>query len=350
MSLLFRALKTMLVIAVVVAGAAGFWLNQHINNYGKTAATVPQEITYDLQRGTSFLGMLHQLEQLGVIESVWKLRLYARFNDEVHDIKSGEYRLMPGESYDDLLQKFSQGNVIQRQVTLVEGHRLSDYLLVLASSDELQHELGEKSYGDIAELLGIKGANPEGWFFPDTYSFTKGTSDLDILKRSYQRMQSVLEEEWQSKSENLPIKSPYEALILASIVEKETGAPEERGQIAGVFTRRLEKGMRLQTDPTVIYGMGDAYKGNIRRSDLNRMTPYNTYRIQGLPPTPIANPGREAIHASLNPEAGNTLYFVAKGDGRHYFSANLSEHNKAVRQYQLKRSENYRSSPAAEGE
>lgn len=348
--MILRLLKYAIVFSLLVTAGAGLWLKNHLDNYGDTPINLPASSLYELQRGTSFIGLLSRLEQQGIIESQWKLRLYAHFNDEVHQIKSGEYRLQPGQSYRQLLEQFAKGDVVQRQVTLVEGLRLQDYLLAFAEQNELVHTLEGKTYAEIAELVGYDGDNPEGWFFPDTYSFTKGATDLDILKRAYKRTQQVLEQEWRQRAKDLPLKSPYEALILASIVEKETGAPEEREQIAGVFIRRLEKGMRLQTDPTVIYGMGDRYEGKIRRSDLNQHTPYNTYRIDGLPPTPIASAGQEAIHAALQPADGKALYFVAKGDGRHYFSATLKEHNNAVNEYQRNRREDYRSFPAAQGD
>ena len=194
--------------------------------------------------------------------------------------------------------------------------------------------------------MGANGSHPEGRFFPDTYLFTSSETDLDLLRRAFERMEEVLATEWQAKAENLPYDSPYEALIMASIVERETGAVHEREEVAGVFVRRLEKGMRLQTDPTVIYGMGEKYQGRITRKDLRTHTDYNTYRIDGLPPTPIALPGREAIHAALNPAEGDTLYFVARGDGTHKFSKTLAEHQKAVRAFQLNRRSDYRSSPA----
>mgnify|MGYP000117690741 FL=1 len=198
---------------------------------------------------------------------------------------------------------------------------------------------------EIEKLLGLEATSHlEGQFYPDTYNFHKGDSDLDILKRAHNRLKTILGEEWAARQKDLPLESAYEALILASIIEKETGVPEERPEIAGVFVRRLQKKMRLQTDPTVIYGLGDNYQGNITRKHLRQDTIYNTYRISGLPPTPIALVGRAAIHAALNPKPGKSLYFVAKGDGSHYFSATLEEHNKAVRKFQLKRRSDYRSS------
>lgn len=342
--MLLRLVKIGFVLCLLISLSGALWLKNHIDHYGENQINLSEPMLFDIERGTGFLRLVNQLYDLGLIDSPLKMRLYARFKEGSHAIKSGEYRLVPGQSYDELLDRFSKGLVVQRQITLVEGLRLSDYLNSLASEPQLEQTLHGKSYKEIADLLGYKGDNPEGWIFPDTYSFTKGSSDLQILQWAYQRMQKVLDEEWADRAEDLPVKTAYEALILASIVEKETGAAEERGEIAGVFSRRLEKNMRLQTDPTVIYGMGDRYQGNIRRSDLNRLTPYNTYRITGLPPTPIASPGREAIHASLHPAAGKTLYFVAKGDGRHYFSTTLEEHNKAVYRYQMKRRDDYRSS------
>ncbi len=342
--MLLKLAKFGLVISIAVAIIVGFLLKQHHDTYGKTPLGLAEPVLFELERGTSFYSFVNQLAKEDLIESTFKFRLYTRLVKNLNHIKSGEYRLLPGETYDDLLLKVNKGEVVQRNVTLVEGLRLSDYMQLFAQHAELIHTLEGKNYEEIATLLDIPHNNPEGWFFPDTYRFTKGTTDLEILTRAYQRTQRVLDDEWQKRRKNLPFKTPYEALILASIVEKETGAPEERGEIAGVFVRRLEKGMRLQTDPTVIYGMGDAYKGNIKRSDLKKKTAYNTYQINGLPPTPIASAGREAIHAALNPEEGKTLYFVAKGNGRHYFSSTLSEHNNAVNRYQKKRSANYRSS------
>ncbi len=213
--------------------------------------------------------------------------------------------------------------------------------------EKLQKSLNGLPDPILIERLGVEGNSLEGWFFPDTYQYTVDMSDADILKAAHRKMQLILDEEWQQRDQNLPYKNAYEALIMASIVEKETGAAEERPAIAGIFVRRLQKGMKLQTDPTVIYGLGDAYKGNLTRKHLLEDTPYNTYTRTGLPPTPIALPGREAIHAAMHPQQGDSLFFVGKGDGHHYFSATLAEHEKAVRQYQLTRKKDYHSAPAA---
>lgn len=206
-----------------------------------------------------------------------------------------------------------RGEVIQRSLTLVEGWNFRELRVRLAAQDTLTHTLDSLTDDQIMEKLGRPGQHPEGWFAPETYFYTRGTSDLTLLRRALERQEALLEEAWSQRDDDLPIDSPYEALILASIIEKETGVPDERPEIAGVFTNRLRKGMRLQTDPTVIYGMGEAYDGNIRRSDLRRPTPYNTYTISGLPPTPIAMPGQEAILAAVQPAQTESLYFVARG-------------------------------------
>ncbi|NQD79460.1 endolytic transglycosylase MltG, partial [Pseudomonas sp. CrR14] len=229
---------------------------------------------------------------------------------------------------------------------LVEGWSFRQVRAALARQDKLELTLSKLSDDEIMAKLGQPGLNPEGRFFPDTYRYVRGMSDLDLLKQAHKRLQVVLDEEWANRSESLPYKNPYEALIMASMIEKETGVPEERGEIAGVFVRRLAIGMRLQTDPTVIFGLGERYQGRITRAHLREPTPYNTYTIDGMPPTPIALVGREAIHAALHPVAGKALYFVARGDGSHVFSETLDAHNRAVREYQLKRRADYRSSPA----
>ncbi len=236
-----------------------------------------------------------------------------------------------------LLQQMVDGEVIQHTLTLVEGWSFKQVMVALRAHHAIRATLQGLTAAEIMSRLGYAGQHPEGRFFPDTYHFPKATSDIEFLRRAYSAMAERLEQEWVAREPDLPLKSAYEALILASIIEKESAVSAERAEIAGVFIRRLNKGMRLQTDPTVIYGMGEAYDGNIRRRDLRHDTPYNTYTRKGLPPTPIAMPGGEAIHAALHPASAESLYFVARGDGTHYFSATLEEHNRAVRKYQLKR-------------
>jgi UPF0755 protein len=236
--------------------------------------------------------------------------------------------------------------VVQYSLTLVEGWNFRQVRAALAKQEKLQQTLAALSDSELMSKLGHAGVFPEGRFFPDTYKYVRGMSDEDLLRQAYERLDEVLASEWSERASNVPYSDPYQALIMASLIEKETGVPQERGEIAGVFVRRLQNGMLLQTDPTVIYGMGERYTGKLTRADLREATPYNTYMISGLPPTPIAMVGREAIHAALNPVAGSSLYFVARGDGSHVFSDDLPAHNNAVREYQLKRRADYRSSPA----
>jgi UPF0755 protein len=244
-----------------------------------------------------------------------------------------------------LLDKLNRGDVILHQVTLVEGWSFRQIMAALDEQAELTHLLKNKSASERLQQLNLPISALEGWFYPDTYIFSKGTSDLEILLQAYKKMRQTLDELWQTREADLPYRNDYEALIMASIVEKETGSAAERDRIAGVFVRRLRLGMRLQTDPTVIYGMGDAYVGKIGSRDLRRATDYNTYVIPGLPPTPIASPGRASLMAALHPDKSKALYFVAKGDGTSEFSDTLSEHQRAVTRYQLQRRSDYRSAP-----
>jgi UPF0755 protein len=227
------------------------------------------------------------------------------------------------------------GEVVQHSLTIIEGWTFQQLLQAVRSHPMLTQTLADADPQAVMEALAEPGTHPEGWFYPDTYRFPRGTSDVEFLRRAYRVMQQRLAAEWEKRAEGLPLKSPYEALVLASLIERETAVAAERTRIAGVFVRRLRKGMRLQTDPTVIYGMGDAYEGRIRWRDLRTDTPYNTYTRHGLPPTPIAMPSGAAINAALNPADGKELYFVSRGDGSHHFSATLEEHNAAVRCYQL---------------
>ena len=291
-------------------------------------------------------GLLNRLEGEGVLDGAFWLRLYWRFNLSGQALHSGEYRLTPQQSARDLLDLWRRGEVVQYSLTLVEGWSFRQVRAALGRQEKLEQRLADLDDKALMDRLGLAGVSPEGRFFPDTYRYVRGMSDLDLLKQASARLDQVLDEEWARRADGLPYRKPYDALIMASMVEKETGVAEERGQIAGVFVRRLRSGMRLQTDPTVIFGLGERYNGNLTRAHLQQPTPYNTYVIDGMPPTPIALAGREAIHAALNPVAGKSLYFVARGDGSHVFSETLEQHNRAVREYQLKRRADYRSSPA----
>ncbi|QQD19880.1 endolytic transglycosylase MltG [Spongiibacter nanhainus] len=306
------------------------------------------EVIFILPPGTGFSTAINQAETDGWLDDSTALKIYGRLFPGAAQIRAGEYRLLQGITIGEWLTKMREGQVVRRKLTLVEGWRLSEVLRLLNQHALLDGEI----IGDGPELwqqLQIESplaASPEGLMFPDTYDFQRGDSPESILRRAYQRMLAVLDEEWQTRAVGLPYESPYEALIMASIIEKETGVAAERGTIAGVFVRRLQKGMLLQTDPTIIYGLGESFDGNLRSRHLrDDDNPYNTYAHRGLPPTPIALAGREAIHAALHPEPGDALYFVARGDGSHQFSATLAEHEAAVRQYQLQRRKDYRSAP-----
>lgn len=298
---------------------------------------IPEEgLFYDLRPGTSAIRLASDMAAAGYMEKPRYFRLLAQYHGTSRSMQAGEYHIPSGSTPADLITLFKGGKVVHYSLALIEGWSIGQVLAAVNAHEGLVHTLQGLSQAEIMERLGHPGEHPEGRFYPDTYHFPRGTTDVKFLERAYRRLNSVLEQEWSNRDEELPLKTPYEALILASIVEKETGRAEERAMIAGVFVRRLEKGMKLQTDPTVIYGMGDAYDGDIRRNDLRADTPYNTYVHAGLPPTPICMPGGAAIKAVLHPDGGNALYFVSKGDGSHYFSATLAEHNIATRRFQLK--------------
>ncbi|MFC5696321.1 endolytic transglycosylase MltG [Pseudomonas sp. GCM10022186] len=306
---------------------------------------ISAERMLDVPAGATPGGLLNRLEEEGVLNNAFWLRQYWRFNLANASLHSGEYRLTPGMRAADLLALWQRGEVVQYSLTLVEGWNFRQVRAALAKQAKLEQTLADVSDAELMARLGRPGEYPEGRFYPDTYRFVRGTRDIDLLKQARERLDQVLAEEWDKRADQLPYTDSYQALIMASLVEKETGVPTERGQIAGVFVRRLRTGMLLQTDPTVIYGLGERYNGNLTRDHLREATPYNTYVVSGLPPTPIALAGREAIHAALHPAAGKSLYFVARGDGSHVFSETLGEHNQAVRDFQLKRRNGYRSSP-----
>lgn len=309
-----------------------------LDSFSDNPMALPEAgITYELLPGTSLAAVAGDLERSGYLKSAFYFRLLARLDGQAGNIKAGEYHLPSGLTPKSLLALLVSGKVVSHSLTLVEGWSFQQMLAAVAGHEALRKTLVDLPDSEIMDKLGLAGIHPEGRFLPDTYHFPKGTTDQDFLKRAYRGMEQLLAREWAEREPGLPLNSPYEALILASIVEKETGKAHERPEIAGVFIRRLRKGMLLQTDPTVIYGMGVSFDGNIRRSDLRRDTPYNTYLRKGLTPTPISMPGADAIHAVLHPAKGSSLYFVAKGNGQHHFSDTLAEHNKAVRKYQLKR-------------
>ncbi len=295
--------------------------------------------------GSSLASVADELARRGVLHRPQLWRAIARLQGLDGKIKRGEYEFSATMSPADLLARLVAGTVRHYSVTLPEGITLASALQILQQQPAVNVVLDGVSDPRLTGILE-PGQMAEGLFFPDTYSYIRGDSDLDILKRAHQRMQKVLAESWLLRAEELPYSKPYEALIMASVVERETGVAEERRRIAGVFVRRLQKRMRLQTDPTVIYGLGPQFDGNLRRRHLaDKSNPYNTYQHRQLPPTPIALPGREAIEAALHPLPGSELYFVARGDGSHQFSDTLEQHLQAVRQYQLQRRKDYRSSP-----
>lgn len=335
----------LLLVCVTLLSLAAIWADIQLS---KPLLIEGSGETLELTPGTGFSTMTAGLERRQLIAYPPELlNIYARVVGKVGSIKAGEYALPRGINSYELLDLIVRGEVVHYQITLVEGRTFNELLGHLTAYPQLEHRY--QSSMPVWQQLGIDfplNEHPEGLFFPDTYSFVKGATDLSILSRAYRRMQLVLEREWAQRVEGLPYRSPYEALIMASIVERETGRPDERELIAGVFVSRLQKNMRLQTDPTVIYGLGDDEKHNLRSKhlvdDSNR---YNTYRHSGLPPTPIAMPGLAAIRATLNPLQDGSLYFVARGDGSHYFSKTFEEHQQAVRDYQLSPRKGYHSSP-----
>ena len=335
-------LETGLVLAGLLAGACAWKIDSALEQ----PLNIVQEELLEVPKGTTPNRTFLRLEADGVIKDAFWLRVYWRFNLAGQPLHSGEYRMVPGMTVNGLIDLWKRGEMVQYSLTLVEGWNFHQVRAALAKDEKLEQTLNGLSDSQVMDKLGHSGVFPEGRFFPDTYRFVRGMTDADLLKKAYDRLDEVLLKEWNQRAADVPYTGPYQALIMASLVEKETGVPQERRQIAGVFVRRMEMGMLLQTDPTVIYGLGDRYNGKLTRAHLKEPTPYNTYMIAGLPPTPIAMVGREAIHAALNPADGNSLYFVARGDGSHVFSDDLDAHNNAVREFQINRRADYRSSPA----
>ena len=334
-------------ITLFLASLGVAWLAMEYNTFKISVLNIdPAGLNYEIRQGMTLTSIVKDMSKMGVLDKPAYFRWMARFQGTANDIKAGEYFFPASTTPLQLLDIIVTGKVVQYSLTIVEGWNFKQLMDAVNSNEHLAHTLPDTSGESVMTMLGYPDMHPEGRFYPDTYLFPKNTKDSQFLKRAFEAMTVVLEKEWQQKLGALPFKNAYEALILASIVEKETALPSERKAIAGVFIRRLEKNMRLQTDPTVIYGMGDKYKGNIRLRDLKRDTPYNTYRRKGLPPTPIAMPGGASINAALHPQEGDALYFVARGDGSHAFSSTLDQHNNAVIKYQLKgRKRAFSSSP-----
>jgi len=333
-----RFLSIVVLLGVVAAAVFGFLGWRDYNRYLETPVNLSSnEVSFMIESGWSAKRVGSELVKAGIIDKQHWYDLYARLSGKAAGIKTGEYLLSGELTVPQLFDTFQQGQTRQYTHTVIEGDNWKQVISRLAQSTDLTHTLDNVSAEQLMKAIGHEGLHPEGQFFADTYAFPRNTQDVDYLKRAKSMLDKVLAEEWENREEGLPLETPYEALILASIVEKETAVAEERPLIAQVFLSRLVKRMRLQTDPTVIYGMGDSFDGNIRRSDLTTDTPYNTYTRGGLPPTPISMVGREAIHAVLHPEPTTALFFVARGDGTHQFSDTVEQHNAAVRKYQLKR-------------
>lgn len=294
----------------------------------------PEGQRFKVPRGSSWSSVAQELSAAGLITHPLSLRLWLWLRPGEEVLRSGTFILRPPMTLDQFVQRLAEAPDGTPPLVLIEGNRFRDLLALLSAREDVRHGLTGLSDSELLAAIGAEEAHPEGLFAPNTYVIDEGERDIDILRRLYLRQKRILAEEWAGRAAGLPYQSPYEALIMASIIEKETGVASERARIAGVFVRRLQKGMRLQTDPTVIYGLGDAFRGNLTRAHLRQESPYNTYRITGLPPTPIAMPGRAAIHAALHPAAGEEIFFVADGQGRHIFSATLEEHNRAVNRYQ----------------
>lgn len=331
--------KILLFIFIVLIAFAGVtaYLWSGFQDFLKQPLGLQNELV--VEKGQSAFGLGQQWRDEGRIDIYYYYQILMRLKPELRDIKAGNYAVTPEMNTVEVLERLVAGDVIVYYATLVEGANIYEMLTALAKNEELVHTIDNKQDFDKTwEQLNFTGKEyPEGLFFADTYQFTQGDTDLDILKRAHKRLKNVLHQEWVNRANDIPYETSYEALIMASIIEKETAVPSERDQISGVFVRRIKRGMLLQTDPTIIYGLLPEFDGNIRRKDIRNPHQWNTYVHKGLPPTPISIVGRDAIHAAMHPAPGDTLYFVAKGDGSHHFSKTLREHNKAVRQYQLNR-------------
>ena len=323
---------TLSCIALLALGAAVWWGRQWMH------APIPKlqsSINFEVRRGATLRSVAMDLKQLGIVDQPQLWFAWARLTQRGAVLKAGEYQINPGTTPQGLLQLLSSGAVLLHSVTFIEGSTFADMRKLLKAHRAVRGDFAERSDQDIMRALGQPGVHPEGQFFPDTYRFARDTSDLELLTLAHQRMTAELAAAWKERAADLPLATAYEALILASIVEKETALDRERPLVSGVFIERLQRGMRLQTDPTVIYGIGSSYDGDIRNADLRRDTPYNTYTRAGLPPTPISLPGLASLRAAVKPTRSGAIFFVATGeaDGSHFFSPTLAEHEAAVQRY-----------------
>ncbi len=325
-----RTLSALIILVSVAITLLSIYINDYAN---KPLSESSEEIPFVIQSGMSFAEVADELNTLGVIKQKLPWDILGRTHGATNSIKAGEYSLAANLTPLQLLDKLIKGETVQLSFTVIEGWSFKQLWEAVNANEDIVHTVNTPE--ELLAKLDLENQHPEGWFYPDTYHFPAGTTDVEFFKRAYLHMTKVLEEEWSNKNESSPLKSPLDALIMASIIEKETSVEEERTIVAAVFVTRLKRGMRLQTDPTVIYGMGDSYDGNIKRKDLKADTPYNTYVHKGLPPTPIALPSRASIAAALNPADSEVVFFVAKGDGTHHFSKTYEEHKKAVIKYQL---------------
>jgi UPF0755 protein len=334
-------MKKFLFLIIVLFAAAVLswqWFLQQMQGLADQPLSIAEDdVVLTVNSGTNGHQLLREFQGRGWLESDPLLRFYFRIYPEQAALRAGHYRIEPTMSLRAALQRIVDGDIVQYDVRFIEGWRFRDIRRALSNAPLLKQRLPAMSDQEVMQALGANIASAEGQFFPASYRYTEQVSDLDLLKLAYERMQQELNAAWENRVDNLPYESPYQALIMASLVEKETGQASDRAQIAGVFVRRLQKRMRLQTDPSVIYGLGETFDGNLRKIDLQTDTPYNTYTRGGLPPSPIAMPGKDALLAATQPASGETLYFVARGDGSSEFSVTLDQHNAAVRRYQLKR-------------
>ena len=330
-----------LLILLLILGGVGFWGYQKLTEFVHTPVNVKQDQLLTIERGTTGSKLAALLEQEKILEHADLLPWLLKLQPQLNKVKAGTYSLTGVKTLQDLLDMINSGKEAQFSVKFIEGKTFKEWRKNLENAPHLKQTLQGKTDKEIMALLDIPAVskavyewnNMDGWLYPDTYNYTPNSTDLELLKRSTTRLQKALDKAWNERDENLPLADPYQMLILASIVEKETGIASERPQVASVFINRLKANMKLQTDPTVIYGMGESYTGNIRKKDLETMTPYNTYMIEGLPPTPIAMVSESALQAVAHPAKTDFYYFVADGSGGHKFTRNLNEHNKAVQEY-----------------